>query len=213
MRTLKMLALVVLVGGLVAASAQASLIISAPLSATQPTDAGKVAYDMWVTGTGGQDMLSAIDIRITGTLWQVWKWDSDAELYSTKTPEYQSLTVAAGKYTNDSHFLWPDATGYYPNGISVLRAGDEDRAGPYTVDRSKGTFLDEAVILLNNPSNPSPIARIVLDTGGSALATGSMSDKDGVVTNFSDVLLPEPATLALLGLGGVALVLRRRRTR
>ena len=57
----------------------------------------------------------------------------------------------------------------------------------------------------------SDLANITVAVGGNALLNGAAAAVDGEKFTFNNIIIPEPATLGLLAMGGVGVLLRKRR--
>ena len=93
----------------------------------------------------------------------------------------------------DSHFLLYDAD------ITASVAPSET-----------STFLGGGFALIVQTVNPLPLALIVIADGEEVRLTGGAGDASAGELFPLDLLIPEPLTLTLLGVGGLALIRRRR---
>ena len=78
---------------------------------------------------------------------------------------------------------------------------------------ASGTTIDYGDLADNGAQTGAVVARITLTDPGTGLATLTVTENVGgapVQTRWVDIVLPEPATMSLLAMGGLA-VLRRRR--
>lgn len=96
--------------------------------------------------------------------------------------------------TQDSHFLLLDA--------DILATVAPNESAVYL----GGAFS----IAVAARSNPLPLALVVIADGGSVLLTGTAGDALAAELFPVDLNIPEPLTLTLLGVGGLALIRRRR---
>lgn len=71
-------------------------------------------------------------------------------------------------------------------------------------------FLGGAFALVSPGADPLPLALIVIADGSEVHLTGFASDTAAAVLWPLDLIIPEPLTLTLLGVGGLALIRRRR---
>ena len=113
---------------------------------------------------------------------------------ATATLDFADLIGAPfGLPEQDSHFL------LYLADISIA-------VGPFETS----TFLGGGFSYTVRDLNPLPLALIVIADGGSVHLTGIASDVAAAVEWPLDLNIPEPLTLTLLGVGGLALIRRRR---
>ena len=96
--------------------------------------------------------------------------------------------------TQDSHFLLLDT--------DILSAVPPAETGTYL----GGAFS----IKVAARSNPLPLALIVVQTGNTVVMTGTATDDLAAVNFPVNLVIPEPLTLSLLGVGALALIRRRR---
>ena len=128
-----------------------------------------------------------------------------------------TATIAAGNMTfNFSAWL-----GSYTNNIDRAQISYEFRDAGNTIIGTATTFDDGAAA---NPNGtwtqysttggavPTNAASVVITIDNSA-AAGQAGSNDGYadLVSFNTVPVPEPSSTALLGLGGLALILRRRK--
>ena len=188
MKAKVLLAMVAVVG--LATVAQASVTVETERVATIN---GLEVYHVHLVATH-DDQVTAFDGQFTGPLHQVWQFNGVLQ-----TP---TLSIVDPSYTDedlaqDSHFMFTD------DQLIVVEAPNED--GPDFGTYLRGIFG----ILPEATADDLLFAQIVLPAGESAVLEGIAADAEGDKFPLSAVI-PEPATLSLLVLGGLALLRRKR---
>jgi hypothetical protein len=114
--------------------------------------------------------------------------------------------LAAGDIPGDSHFL-DTAANYSPSVVPPNEDG-HPQAVPFI-----GSHLGaSAGIPVTLRADPYALAYVVVPDGGQLILTGSTSGGPGSAGPYPEtIVIPEPASLMLLGLGGLGVLIRRRR--
>ncbi|MCK4602099.1 MAG: PEP-CTERM sorting domain-containing protein [Phycisphaerae bacterium] len=206
MRSLRILILLVLIGSL-AHIASASFIVNVQQdTVTPPTDAGLVAYNVYVVGSGPDDKMAAFNADFAGT-WIHQVWVSVDDVW-TATPYRKDLSIGGGKYRNDSHF------GYLASEL-LVPSGNATETNDFSVDALTGKGLgglwcpaDLGVTNIHQSAN-AHLARIVLPEGARAALDLKVWNQNGDYFPMGQTVVPEPATLAMLVLGGVVMLRRK----
>jgi hypothetical protein len=170
------------------------------------------AYDLYINADTVENQVAAVDISITG-LYQSW---SKTKTGGDATP---SEAVALAK-------LWtPERDSYayveFVEGGVLAETNDfvfgQDPPGGNTYDiEGNGTLSGARALTLAAMTQNLKLGRLViLDTvavARTAILSGQLATGTGVITPLGEIALPipEPATMALLAMGGLALIRRRR---
>jgi len=195
----KVLALVTVLS--LATVASADLMVVVEPSAVPATVAGMTSYTVYLVGDAPGKEASAFDGKFIGPMNQVWFGGA------APTPIMDSITGLLGAdIVNDSHLLLA------PSDMAVARAPAEDGPGlgSYLSDTGNTSSMAIGIVGASQVLN-LPFAQIVVPDGDEVVMVGNLAKKDtsqGVPVN---VIIPEPATLSMLFLGGVAALIRRRR--
>lgn len=124
------------------------------------------------------------------------------------TPTMTNAAFLAGDIGKDSHFLLTDAQIIVPSGGAPTEDGGAVAPG------SLGTFLT-GIFAIDNAARQDtlPFAYLVIPDGQQVHMLGGTSDPAGQTLFPIDLWIgiPEPASLILLGLGGLGVLVRRRR--
>ena len=220
--------LVIVAGVLALASAASADLICEVVQNASP-GAGLESYTVYFKGTTPGEYLSAVDISFNGPLYQGWwygkawnptpwigcfftgesaSWDKDSHLLLGEPPHAASppgdpqtygVLVAVGAVEDlDTGNVTspPDANGYqFGLGTYLANASDSNMA-----------FAIGSAWQTENVA----FAQIVLESGTEALLTGKAVANNGSYIDL-DVIIPEPAALALLAMGAAGIVMKRKK--
>ena len=170
--------------------------------------AGLTSYTVQLVADTPAEATTAFDGRFDGDMNQVWELSG-----VVKTP---ALDRAVGPMTpveeaSDSHFL------FLLNQLTVVDTPLEDGpgAGTYLAGDDGAGGVKNAVFGLKPATvqQTLDLAQIVISDNAvnPVYLNGLLSDGAGAKTILDQVLIPEPASMALLGLGGVVALIKRRR--
>jgi hypothetical protein len=175
------------------------------------TPGGNQAYQVNLVGGSPNAVYpTAVGLQFNGPLVQEWTVLSPP---NDATPDETFITLLTNGGADDSHFLVATTTGP-PIFAPAPNDKGEDKAPP-GAGPGIGTFLFANYAISGGwNAHVLPVAYIVLPAGQLATVTGSASyntqyppEGNPIEEPISSVI-PEPATLVLLSLGG--LLLRRR---
>jgi len=225
-----------LVLGLCAIVAQAGIVISTPLAGTYTVtrtgnttqtvdvynivataDTGKttgaVNFTVGTTPVGTMTM-STMGVNPFQIATYVLGEDPDPGVYT----QTASLTTGGALSTTgnmryaDTHMLLADAI----IGVGIKQPTENNNyafcTDPLNATRQfgKGSFGVIVGIDALSRTQVTTVMQVGVVRGDSVYLTGSFSDNLGADTSYSNLLIPEPATMSLLALGAIGLIRRRR---
>jgi hypothetical protein len=175
------------------------------MTVSGPTDVG-AGLSQYIIGTSGE-LINGINLKVSGPLNQQWV-PFMTSFFDTPTLDNAAFLTAT-ELARDTHVLFENAA-LQP----ILYAPQEDNPTPPT---GTGTYLgnlgeptgQRMVFGILAPSDPQNVIQVVVAAGSQFTVDGFVSRADGTEWPV-DMTVPEPASLTLLCLGGLALLRRRR---
>jgi hypothetical protein len=192
-----------------AATSQAGILVNLtqfdpPFSAPDQNLTGFTAWQVNVESVDGAN-ISAVDVLFTGKMNQRWS-DTDFDGVANPTP-----VGPPGNGRGDSH-LTPIA------GALVASAPTEDNTFEGSLgivgafEYGLGTFMSGAWGIPGaSQSNTANIAYVVVPDGELVVFNYAIATATGTFEGSSNIIIPEPSTMLMAGMGLVGLAFRRRR--
>lgn len=197
MKSAKILSMVAVLGMVASFATAAPLVTVLVTPGVGP--GGSAAYDLYYTPGSGQQFTNARVIAST-TGNNIYDPDQDTNKFKSMDG---TLTMPIDTFAN----TWKsDRSSAVPS--YIFNAYD-----PTTPDAQPVSSLDWSVYDSVTADNTQfVLARLLIaGTVGGIDVKAYDTASGGVATNFHFDLIPEPATLALMGIGGMLVALRRRR--
>ena len=182
--------------------------------------AGLKSFTVYFLGVTSGDYLAAVDLRFDGTMHQVW-----SSTY-VHTPFGEDLSVGDPddpRVALDTHLVFPSAQGVVPGSTEPDEDGTVgenktfDGMWMYNGREGFGSWFANTAdtnmalgIDINFQVSNFAFAQIVYAVGSEIALTGKAVGNNMQELEL-DMVIPEPATLGLVLLGGVAALARRRR--
>ncbi len=158
--------------------------------------AGLEAYKLVFSG----ERVTSVVGRLDGNMNQVWY------LNVLATPNLDNANLLGADIVKDTHLLFLNAD------TIPLRGPTEDGpgTGSYLASDS-GTTTFSFGLKAALQTDPRDFAWVVIPTGGQVAVNLSLTTVETPqAAQYPEIVIPEPLTLSLLGLGGLALLRRRR---
>jgi len=205
----KVLVVLMVLGLATAANAGVTVLVEA--DGSYAVAGGTVdAYKVTLVADTSANKVTAFDVAFTGNMYQFGQYYPGS--MANMTPKLGDAGIPTPAQM-DSHFLL--AAGDLTGVITPLSENNDWRYGmtSFLVGEGIGTQLGGASGLsLASQLISRPFANIAILRGSpDVLLNGSVANATGNKTYFTGVHIPEPATMLLLGLGGLGVISRRRR--
>ncbi len=157
------------------------------------------AYKLWFSG----EQLTSLRGRFEGPMNQVWF------AYALPTPMLETANFLGADIEKDSHLL------FLADELIPIRTPAEDGPGTGSWLSNTDNTKDFVFGIKGDfQSDPRDIAWIVVPDGQIVVANLSVTSVQAPTARWlPEIVIPEPVTVALLGLGAAALVSRRRNRR
>jgi len=186
-----------------------------------------VKYDLYFRGdTPGQAMAGFVG-SFTGPLHQQWYFSGGSPFGETIHPDDFTFFTGIANYPHDTH-LWLNSDGYETVGEGQPHENAvtwDPGFGGTGVNNGYGTWFantaDSHMVMAIKTANQTTnlyLMQIVTTSGATVLLNGEAAASNqadlpnGQKLVFDDYqIIPEPATIGLLVLGGVGALVRRRR--
>ena len=157
---------------------------------------GLMSYTVHLVGNTDAGKATAWDGQFDGVMNQVWAYGG-----MLQTPTLTGANAPGGgvDVAADTHFMFYDTE-------LLVAITPQEQPGPGLVNGTlSGAFAFDPSV----QSQDLVFAQIILPVGGEAVMSGLAADALGAKYD-TDVVIPEPMTMSLLVLGGLALIRRRR---
>lgn len=183
----------------IATAAQAAVVASFT-SATSSGPAGFTTYEVWLTSDSGT--LNGFELSVDADSGSALRQDNPFGSTVTIFTDNNAVIVGmGGAVDRDSQFNY--ASGDVLAITTSLIESTTQLAGTFAW--AGGTGDSNAALAVN-------ILHISMLDGDSAVLSGKVTVGSGPTeVIFSNLTIPEPASMALLGMGGISMLIRRKR--
>jgi hypothetical protein len=171
---------------------------------------GNVAAILICAGDSSDEGWVAFDPGKGDSPFQVWKDYGGGDI--APTPKWEDCNSKAKTYlTSDSHLLAgigaysPQTCAPVEENDSSIWTADPDEGG---FDLGQGALAFQAAVPVVYYAHSVVVAQVSVIKG--TTVWGRDMSSDGIGSDDTTFLIPEPATLTLLGLGALTLIRRRR---
>ncbi len=208
----KMLIVAVVVG-LVAVAANATVTYTVTPVGSVAVQNGGATVNVWEVSFSSDDSLVAgIILSMSDPAYQIGAPGSPPfGDFLTPTMTGAGMLTPAALIPGDTHFLLQSAD-FAPAIASPAETNDFSFGAQPTWSEGLGVLSVESGLSLSAQAQTVNMLSVALLPGQTTWVSALVGEKDGTESPQFNIFIPEPATMTMLGVGAVAMFLRRRRS-
>jgi len=203
-----------MVVGLVAAAANATVTYTLTPVGSVAVQNGAATVNVWeLSFTSDSDLIAGVDLSMSDPAYQIGAPANppfQPSPYLTPTMTEAGALTPASLIPGDTHFLLQSAD--FAPAITAPTETNDFSFGPQpTWSEGLGTITVSSGLALGVQAQTVDLLSVALLPGSTTTVFAAVGEKSGAEYEFQ-IFIPEPATMTMLGLGSLAMFLRRRRS-